>query len=702
MARSALSMAKWSALALGALVLLVLLAVPLLRSERVLSELTDRVLPKVSSSLGREVTVAGASIELFPRVQLALRGVEVAGGQGEPALLRAETATAQPKLWRLIRSFGKDLQINGLHLEDAQIALVKRPDGEWSYEDLGSEGNAAPAQRPASQQTTPTGEVVSDEASLQWALRDLVLTDAEITMIDRSEAPAKALRLPGVDLRMKEVAFDRPLVGTVTGELGGSRKNLEGEFRLDRLPPTFDGLAPEQHPRLSGALRFEEVPLEVLRSYLPSGFSELVQGGAVSGEATLSSAPGGEWVMEGPLRIDQMALRGEAASAQTQLRMLLPMWNPDAFVVQLSGLTVKGPGLDLGGSVRVNGLPLEVTFALEGDLLDLDALLAALPGAPAETGTGGGGPVANERAEATRPEEADLPPEELLSASARETLRTTAAKGTLRLRRVVQGKLQVEALEARATLQGGVLRFEEAAGDFFGGRMQLSGTTIDVARPTPSWKLTAGLEGVDLGAALAAVGGAAAVEGRAEGQLTLSGQGNDWEALRETAVGQGRMRIAEGALPALPLGSEVGQSLSALVPGGKLQGLADRAEGTKLKDLAASFQVKDGWLLLTRPLAVETKFGTARLGGRIGLDQRLDLEGTVALTPQFVSQVSGGRLRPTRDVPVPLEVGGTLKAPALQTEAPREALRGAVEEKVKERVTDELRDRARELLPFGR
>ncbi len=674
-------------LAAAAVLVACLAALPfLIQSERVLAQVRDRVLPSVSTSLGRQVQVASVDLDLFPRVEITLRGLEVAGGPGEPPLATAQRSVARPRLWPLVRSLGAEVQVDGLVMEDVTLAVVKRPDGEWSYEDLGAATPAAAAGAPSPEVGTASRDEKGETA---WVLSSVQLRNVEVRMIDRTSQPEKSVRLPGLSLTTGEVGFGRPLTAHFQGE------GMEGELGLDHLPPRFDGLAPAAWPRLSGGLRVNGMPLAVVRDYLPSGFSELVTGGKLAGETTFSSAPDGQWVMSGPMRVEELSLRGEPATGRAVVRLAFPPWNPDALSTRLDRLALQGPGVELGGWVSAEGTPLKVRFALAGNLLDLDALLAALPEEPG-SGVGGSGTAGAPEQPNAEAEDAPPAPEPLVSASARDSLREVAAEGTLKISRVVRGKLQATELDARATLQGGVLTLNQAQASLFGGRMDASGTRIDVRQATPQWTLAAGLERVDLGAALAAVGGTAAVQGLAQGRLTLTGAGNDWSALLKTLVGQGQLVLAEGGLPAVELGSK----LAAALPGGKLAALAERAgQGTPLKDLSASFRIQDGWLLLTRPLNVESRFGTASLGGRIGLDQRLDLQGEAKLTPQFVTQVTGGRLNPSGPVPLPLRLGGTLKAPSVVPGSPRGAIRGAVEQKVRSRVEEELKDRARRVLP---
>jgi hypothetical protein len=84
--------------------------------------------------------------------------------------------------------------------------------------------------------------------------------------------------------------------------------------------------------------------------------------------------------------------------------------------------------------------------------------------------------------------------------------------------------------------------------------------------------------------------------------------------------------------------------------------------GTQFKDLTAQFQVKDGWMELSQPMSFDTGFGSMSLGGRIGLDQRLDLQGKTSLSPALMSDITAGRFKPNAPIDVPIRIGGTLEA----------------------------------------
>jgi len=93
------------------------------------------------------------------------------------------------------------------------------------------------------------------------------------------------------------------------------------------------------------------------------------------------------------------------------------------------------------------------------------------------------------------------------------------------------------------------------------------------------------------------------------------------------------------------------------------QGGSGASAPTPLHRAEGSFAVGGGALHFDRPLKVQSSFGDASLTGTVGLDERLDLTGTVQVQPDFVSQAAG--VRPGKPITAPLSVEGTLSSPQI-------------------------------------
>lgn len=116
-----------AALLLIALVVFLLLFI---RTDAFETVVRDRVLPKVSERIGRQVTVQSIDARVLPRPQVLLQGLQVAS-RGGPPILRSETVAARLRLWPLITSRGQHLILDSLHFVDTEVHLIRRPGGQW-------------------------------------------------------------------------------------------------------------------------------------------------------------------------------------------------------------------------------------------------------------------------------------------------------------------------------------------------------------------------------------------------------------------------------------------------------------------------------------------------------------------------------------------------------------------------------------------
>ncbi|NTX52962.1 AsmA family protein, partial [Myxococcus sp. CA039A] len=99
-------------------------------------------------------------------------------------------------------------------------------------------------------------------------------------------------------------------------------------------------------------------------------------------------------------------------------------------------------------------------------------------------------------------------------------------------------------------------------------------------------------------------------------------------------------------------------------------------KGTQLKDLNARFSVRNGWVSFTKPMAFQTDLGNGTLDGRVGLDQRLALKGTIEASKDFVSGLTGGAVPVKEPVSIPLTINGTLKSPKVNAGSPTDIAKG--------------------------
>ncbi len=636
--------------AAGAVVALLVIAVLLLDSKAVTTRVVDAILPRVSASLGREVTIGATSLDLFPNPRVRLAGFAVSGRPGEPGLVEADGLDVSVALWPLLRSLGRQIEVQAVTLEKPVVNLVRGKDGTWNYQGLGGakEGAAAPPPAPAPERRAPPQQP-PERAGARVAVRRGSIRDGAVRMLDRAGGRNDA------SVALEQIGFDASGLGAglpadvhLTAALASDRPNVDLRVSVAALPTGVPPRA-EDWPVVQGSFALGPLALDRVASLLPAGTSAIVRGGTVSVDARLTTNAGA-YRVDGSGDARDLRLRGQPAAGRFRASGSFSPARPSAARLEVSELAVKGPGVDLGGTAAVELAPLRARFVVSGPLLDLDALMGALPPSEPKPKETKGGPL--------------VPP------GMRHQLHAASAAGTLDVGKLQSGKLQATNVHAQVRLAGGVLEIEVLDAALYGGKLSAGGTRVDLGAPEPAWSLRAKLDGVDLADAMKQVSGSAPLSGRTSAALALQGNGIEWAKLRQQMTGSADVALANGALSGADLG---GDALAAVTKGLSALGQAKAAQRvsgkTEIRDLAASFGIQDGWMKAKRPLAFSTPAGKVELGGRVGLDEKLDLEGTLAMPRAALADVAPKALRLPETLSVPVGLGGTLTAPSVQVRA---------------------------------
>ncbi len=635
------------AIVVGLVVVVIVALVLLVDSSAVTTRVVNLVLPRASQALGREVTVKGTHLSIFPEARVRLSGLTVAGRPGEPALVSADGIDVGVALWPLLVSRGKDLRVTGVALDRPAVNLVRARDGSWNYEGLGGEKGAPPG-----------GAKPPPEPKQGGAMSVLVqrfsVRGGSIHMIDRSGGREEStVAVDQLDLDASGIGPGSPADVHLGAAVASEKKNLDLKVSVASLPGAVPA-RPEDWPAVQGSLAFGPIGLDRVAPLLPAGTSTVVRGGTATLDAQVAT-DAGSYRVSGAADVRDLLLRGQPAAAKLRMLATWSPAHPSAGRVEVRDLAVKGPGVDLGGNAAVELAPVRARFALSGPLLDLDALMGALPPSQQKA-----------------PEPAG-PKGPLLPTPMRRQVEAASATGTLDLGTLRSGKLVATQVHAAVTLRDGVLEIQDLAAGLYGGNLSAAGTEVNLAAPEPAWKLKAKLDAVDLGQAMKAVAGQAPLAGKTSAALALDGNGIDWARLRDRLTGSGDLALRDGELTTADLGGQVlgavSSGLSALGKGAAAKKVAGAGGKTSIKDLAAAFTVKNGWMELAKPLSFDTPAGPVKVGGRIGLDERLDLTGTVAVPRSALAGVAPAAVKLPESLAVPIGIGGSLTAPAIQVHA---------------------------------
>ncbi|HEX7487835.1 MAG TPA: AsmA family protein, partial [Anaeromyxobacteraceae bacterium] len=499
------------------------------------------------------------------------------------------------RLWPLIASLGKDVQVSGIRLVRPVLNLVRAKDGTWNYQGLGGEPKERPA--PAAQTSSAEGQatVLVDQASIEGG---------EVHYLDALLGDKAAVALSRIDFSAEHVGLGHPLDAKLSAAVVNPETNFEARVHASKLPERLAQMGPGEYPELQGDLALTGLDLGLVRAFLPPALTSMMTGGKVDASAKLSTRDG-KYAVDGAGKLSQVRLRGEPAQGSFDLHALVDPAT-GAGTAALDRLSVKGPGIDLGGRLAADLKPQRVRFAIAGPLLDLGQVMSLLPSAQEEKKKHEG---------------------PLLTSAQRKQVGAADVSGTIDIEKVVKGGLVATGFKAKAALEEGVFVLHDAQAAFFGGRVDAAGTRVDLSQANPSWNLKAKLDAIDVGQALTSFTGAAPLAGKMTGALDLDGAGVDWATLQKTLAGHGALSMKQAELTTTDLGEKVlggvSQGLRAVGKTG-LAGTVGGAGGkTSLRDLSAQFTVKDGAMTLARPLSFTAPFGTTELGGKIGLGGQL-------------------------------------------------------------------------------
>lgn len=631
--------------ALGVVVMALVLVIGVLVANPswLAQRLRGQVETAATRALGHKVTLEKLDAQWFPKPGATMTNFRAEGEGNEPPFLEASRATATVQLWPLIRSFGKDVRVGSVKLEEPRVNLVRRADGTWNYQSVGS----APA-------TPSTGD--GKESGTEASVERLRIENGVVQVTDQQAAGGTAaVAVQDLDADLKHVGPGLPLEGTLKAAVADSKQNVEMDLKVDPLPAGMP-VPGEPWPKVTMKLRAKDLSVSAVRDFLPPSATAYFTGGLVDVDAEVTTKLQGQYAIVGHGAAKGLKLRGDPASGAFDFNSLIDPEHLKATKVNFTRLSLAGPGVDLGGTASVQMAPARIRFALEGKELDLQHLLGALPpSAPKKEST----------SKAAAAKTTALP------ASMRARLGKVDVDGTLKLGTLRHGNLQATNVDAQAKLDEGVLLIEKGGATVYGGRADLTGTKVDLTKSQPAWTLKANLQGMDTAQAFQALSGQSSLQGLASGELQLNGSGLDWARVRNGVTGNGSVRLSNGVLTTADLGGAVTpaltKGLTALGHKGAAGTVQQAGKGTRFKDLNAKFSVKDGWVSFTQPMAFQSDLGNGTLDGRVGLDQRLELKGTVEASKEFVSGLTGGAVPIEAPVSVPVTITGTLKAPKVST-----------------------------------
>jgi AsmA protein len=199
----------------------------------------------------------------------------------------------------------------------------------------------------------------------------------------------------------------------------------------------------------------------------------------------------------------------------------------------------------------------------------------------------------------------------------------------------------------------------------FGGQIDASGTSLKLAHPKEPWHVVTKARGIDLAQASSLGTPKQVIAGKFNGDVKLDGSSQDLTELTKNLTGLLEGHLDDGRFLGKDIIASVTGPLLHALPSA-LQGKVTKGGATDLgKDLPFGITIQDGLARLKQPITVTRPEAQMTFSGGIHLDGTLDLPGTVALTPDTVAALTGGKVRPSTSIPVGIKLTGPVWNPVV-------------------------------------
>jgi AsmA protein len=192
----------------------------------------------------------------------------------------------------------------------------------------------------------------------------------------------------------------------------------------------------------------------------------------------------------------------------------------------------------------------------------------------------------------------------------------------------------------------------------FGGSVSAGGSELRLAHPKDPFHLVTKLENVGLDNLLALSSDHKLLSGKFNGTIDLKGDGREMKDLSQTLAGVLDGHLLDGVFHGKDLVASVTGPLAKALPFG-IAGKEGQGGATALgKDLLFGVTIDRGLAKLKNPIKISRPDAEMTFSGGIRLDGTLEMPGTVALTPQTIAAITGGKVKPSQNIPVSLKLVG--------------------------------------------
>ena len=693
---------KWSAIVVGAIVLLFVAAAILLPLFVNPNDYKQTLVTQVKERTGRDLRIDGdIELTVFPWIGVKVGKVALsnAAGFSPPVFASSNELAIRIKLLPLL--FGeKDLDTVTVH--GLTLNLARDARGRSNWDDLVKAGGEAGSAGGAA--SSGTSGASQGQAAAAFAIGGLDIENANLSWVDASKG--QRFNIDNLSIRTGAIASGKPV-------------DLELALDVKSGEPAVSG-----HVSASGTLDYEQQRqlarvqgLEIVGDFsgdgLPGGDARVRLAANVEHDGASKSLlvqklalTAMDMQLTGDLRVSNIdsapAANGNISIAEFNPKKLLAVFSKDglqtsdpkaltrasldatiggkANQLMVKPLTIRLDDSTLAGEVSMPDVKAQaLRFTLALDAIDVDRYLP-----PAKDASAAGAPApATPGAAATRAGEAP-----------NEALRKLNVDGKMTIGKLKAAKLNLSDVDVSVKAKDGVIRLNPLAAKLYEGRYS-GDIVLDATGKSPRTTVNEKLVGVQAGPLLKDLQGQDRITGAANINIAMQATGASADEVQKTLNGNADFAFTDGAINGVNIARMIREA-SARIKGIKLP--AEEVEQkTDFSELRGSVQMKNGiatnpdFMAMTPLLRINGK-GTANLPA-----QSVDYRVTATVVKTLEGQ-GGEELKDLVGIPIPIHVTGSFDEPqyALDTEALVEAIgKSKVKNIIEEKVGD---DRVKGLL----
>jgi len=227
---------KWTIIIVIAVIFLTVLALIIAPTFIDINRYKPMIEERISKAIGRDVTINGKlKLRLFPTALLRLSDLHIGNPAGfkEKDFISLKSFDVQIRLIPFILS--RDLQVKRFIMNRPYIFLIKNKNGmvNWKFASISGSPKEIELRRKDAQLTQKSSEVALPFKNI--SVDEFGISDAAIIWID--QVTGKKMKITGINLRLKNISFFKPIGFELTANLEGNPIKIDGKIGpLGKIP----------------------------------------------------------------------------------------------------------------------------------------------------------------------------------------------------------------------------------------------------------------------------------------------------------------------------------------------------------------------------------------------------------------------------------------------------------------------------------